>query len=164
MQIENVLLRLNFRMMEYFLISLELRSQNWGCMLPPTGSSSAQWCIRRQNHLRCLETRGFVSRSFVLPLQFCSSISIILTLWFTYPQSFAAHLLLSQKISVSARAQPIMPKFLVCCIYFEGRPNICNMFHLQNNFNLYMGGKGKVIPLHAMEAHEVRGGTAPAHS
>jgi hypothetical protein len=25
-------------------------------------------------------------------------------------------------------------------------------------------GKGKVIPLHAMETHGVRGGTAPAHS
>jgi hypothetical protein len=25
-------------------------------------------------------------------------------------------------------------------------------------------GKGKVIPLHAMEAHGVRGGIAPTHS
>jgi hypothetical protein len=33
-----------------------------------------------------------------------------------------------------------------------------------NRKDYEISGKGEVIPLHAMEAHGVKGGTAPAHS
>jgi hypothetical protein len=39
-----------------------------------------------------------------------------------------------------------------------------NKYKVNHKLHIFVLKKGKMIPLHAMEAHGVRGGVAPTHS